>query len=81
MTSSGMEPVTFRFVVQHLNHGATAVPTEFIYTSVILRKWKRVTSVVYIRCILVSESRFDAAELESVSVLVAIVTQTPLNST
>jgi len=27
MTPSGIEPATFRFVVQHLNHCATAVPT------------------------------------------------------
>jgi nitric oxide reductase activation protein len=26
MTSSGIEPATFRFVAQHLNHCATAVP-------------------------------------------------------
>ena len=26
MTPTGIEPVTFRFVVQHLNHCATAVP-------------------------------------------------------
>jgi len=26
MTPSGIEPATFRFVVQHLNHCATAVP-------------------------------------------------------
>ena len=26
MTPSGFEPATFRFVVQHLNHCATAVP-------------------------------------------------------
>jgi hypothetical protein len=25
MTPSGIEPVTFRFVAQHLNHSATAV--------------------------------------------------------
>ena len=37
MTPSGIEPVTFRFVAQHLNHCATAVPdvckysTEFSY--------------------------------------------------
>ena len=26
MTASGIEPTTFRFVAQHLNHCATAVP-------------------------------------------------------
>ena len=26
MTPSGIEPATFRFVAQHLNHCATAVP-------------------------------------------------------
>jgi len=26
MTPAGMEPATFRFVAQHLNHCATAVP-------------------------------------------------------
>ena len=26
MTLSGIEPATFRFVAQHLNHCATAVP-------------------------------------------------------
>ena len=28
MTPSGIEPATFRFVAQHLNHCATAVPTN-----------------------------------------------------
>jgi len=27
MTPAGIEPATFRFVAQHLNHSATAVPT------------------------------------------------------
>ena len=27
MTPAGIEPATFRFVVQHLNHCAIAVPT------------------------------------------------------
>ena len=29
MTPSGIQPVTFRFVAQHLNHCATAVPILF----------------------------------------------------
>ena len=28
MTPSGIEPATFRFVAQHLNHCATAVPQD-----------------------------------------------------
>jgi len=31
MTLSGIEPATFRFVAQHLNHCAIAVPTINIY--------------------------------------------------
>ena len=33
MTQSGIEPMTFRFVAQHLNHCATAVPVWFNDTS------------------------------------------------
>ena len=29
MTPAGIEPTTFRFVAQHLNHCATAVPLQF----------------------------------------------------
>jgi len=43
MTQAGIEPATFRFVEQHLNHCATAVPTnnqsvqkKFIYNSLTL---------------------------------------------
>ena len=32
MTPSGIEPATFRFVPQHLNHYATAVPIKIIIT-------------------------------------------------
>ena len=32
MTPSGIEPATFRFVAQHLNHCATAVPYICINT-------------------------------------------------
>jgi len=31
MTLSGIEPATFRFVAQHLNHCATAVLVKFGY--------------------------------------------------
>ena len=30
MTPAGIEPATFRFVAQHLNHCATAVPSFFL---------------------------------------------------
>ena len=33
MTPSGIEPATFRFVAQRLNHCATAVPTTTTYTT------------------------------------------------
>ena len=29
MTPAGIEPATFRFVAQHLNHYATSVPVEW----------------------------------------------------
>ena len=31
MTPSGIEPATFRFVAQHLNHCAAAIPNKRIY--------------------------------------------------
>ena len=31
MTPAGIEPATFRFVAQHLNHCATAVPLFPLY--------------------------------------------------
>ena len=35
MTPAGIEPATFRFVAQHLNHCATAVPYIYIYIYII----------------------------------------------
>ena len=35
MRPSGIEPATFRFVAQHLNHCATAVPVVFVGTQLI----------------------------------------------
>ena len=42
LTPAGIEPATFRFVAQHLNHCATAVPT---YTGQHKNKGCRQTSV------------------------------------
>ena len=41
VTPSGIEPATFRFVAQHLNHCATAVPTVAILHSRIPWAWVR----------------------------------------
>ena len=30
LTLAGIEPATFQFVAQHLNHCATAVPTDYV---------------------------------------------------
>ena len=36
VTPSGIEPATFRFVAQHLNHFATAVPISNMYLLLLL---------------------------------------------
>jgi len=36
MTPAGIEPVTFRFVAQHLNHCANAVPIQVSALSILL---------------------------------------------
>ena len=42
MTPSGIEPATFRFVAQHLNHCATAVPTNNVRTTdILMAVWVR----------------------------------------
>ena len=34
LTSAGIEPATFRFVAQHLNHSATAAPRSTLYDTI-----------------------------------------------
>ena len=36
MTPAGIEPATFRFVAQHLNHCATAVPIQWVVGAILL---------------------------------------------
>ena len=38
MTPTGIEPATFRFVSQHLNHCATAVPNIYMYWTQLKRR-------------------------------------------
>jgi len=56
LTPAGIEPGTFRFVAQHLNHCATAVPTMcntycFCSTTMVARTRPDVT--LYLHCLLV----------------------------
>jgi hypothetical protein len=37
MTPAGIEPATFRFVAQNLNHCVTAVPIQVIALSILLQ--------------------------------------------
>jgi hypothetical protein len=41
MTLAGIEPVTFRYVAQHLNHSATVVPDFCMGHTKILGKFSR----------------------------------------
>ena len=45
MTPSGIEPQTFRFVAQHVNHCATALPITCLFNSAKTFKWASVSSV------------------------------------
>ena len=53
LTPAGIEPATFRFVAQHLNHCATAVPTILCETFFILRRtgWNMIENVrLHVEC-------------------------------
>jgi len=39
LTPAGIEPATFRFIAQHLNHCATAVPPSDKGTAIPLQAW------------------------------------------
>jgi len=51
MTPAGIEPATFRFVAQHLNHCATAIPVPPDLTLI--------SSVFCLKCIYVFSSGFQ----------------------
>ena len=53
LTPAGIEPVTFRFVAQHLNHWATAVPAAHIINLKTRWRWLGASSSYH----LVSEER------------------------
>ena len=44
MTLAGIEPPTFRFVAQHLNHCVTAVPLFIMYLSYLINTIKAIVS-------------------------------------
>jgi len=52
LTPAGIEPATYRFVAQHLNHCATAVPTQreenSIFTTILEAEAKR-SNEIWIR--------------------------------
>ena len=45
ITPAGMEPATFRFVAQHLNHCATPVLSDLVVTTYasVLNKYSQIT--------------------------------------
>ena len=51
MTSAGIEPATFRFVAQHLNYCATAVPRLYEVEKLILLEVRHLTLAEYKRVV------------------------------
>ena len=50
MTSSGIELTTFRFIAQHLNHRATAVPYIYIYIYIYTYNFSNVYIIITATC-------------------------------
>ena len=69
LTPAGIEPATYRFVAQYLNHSATAVPVlykmlgKFIFCAVLL---KRSSTIVIRKCDVES---YVTVELEGYALL------------
>jgi len=73
LKTAGIEPATFRFVAQHLNHCATSVPAVKEYRSyctVLSRKMAGVHLRVY------GESKLPRAPLETATALLSCETST-----
>jgi len=48
MASAGIEPTTFQFVAQHLNHCATAVPVIIVYSVILACISKRKQPFIFL---------------------------------
>ena len=76
MTPAGIEPATFWFVAQHLNHCATAVPQCMymdIYIILITSNHKNITVIMlshaffYFKPIFISDSQGQETKLSPIS--------------
>jgi len=64
LTPAGIEPATFRFVAQHLNHYATAVP-NMIYRG----------GYMYIRCIYITINVLMSSNWSCIATSDSIITE------